>query len=198
MRLKHRGKEDTEGITSKDQLLSEANDQSIDLGRIFPEVYAELKQLAAARLAREGQAHSWGATALVNEAFLRLAHQEGSDKRFETRRHFFAAAAETMRRILIDAARTRQAEKRGGDALRVELTDDAATTHLIDPTEALSLHELLDQFAQKHPRQAETVKLRYFLGCTFVEIGDILGHSPDTAQDDWTFARAWFRQRWTV
>jgi RNA polymerase sigma factor (TIGR02999 family) len=170
--------------------------ESIDLSRIFPEVYAELKQLAAARLVREVQAHSWGATALVNEAFLRLAQQQGSDKPFETRRHFFSAAAETMRRILIDAARARQTEKRGGDSLRIELTDDAAQSRLIDPGEALALHELLDQFAQKHPRQAETLKLRYFLGCTFVEIGEIFGHSPDTAHDDWTFARAWFRQRW--
>lgn len=176
--------------------MTEVNDQSIDLSQIFPEVYAELKQLAAARLACEGQAHSWGATALVNEAFLRLAGQENSEKPFETRRHFFAAAAETMRRILIDAARSRHAGKRGGDALRVELTEDATTTRLIDPSEALALHELLDELIQKHPRQGETVKLRYFLGCTFVEIGKILGHSPDTAQDDWTFARAWFRQRW--
>lgn len=177
--------------------MSEESDQAIDLNEIFPEVYLELKRLAAARLAREGEAQSWGATALVNEAFLRLANQEGNEPKFETRRHFFAAAAETMRRILIDAARMRHAEKRGGDALRVELTDDAASTRLIDPSEAIALHELLDQFSQKHPRQAETVKLRYFLGCTFVEIGEILGHSPDTAEGDWTFARAWFRQRWT-
>lgn len=178
--------------------MGEASDQPIDLSKIFPEVYAELKQLAATRLAREGQAHSWGATALVNEAFLRLANQESTEKPFESRRHFFAAAAETMRRILIDAARKRQAEKHGGGAIRIELTEDAASARLIDPTEALALHELLDQLASKHPRQAETVKLRYFLGCTFVEIGEILGHSPDTAQDDWTFARAWFRQRWKV
>lgn len=174
----------------------ESTDEPLDLGKIFPEFYTELKQLAASRLAREGNAHSWGATALVNEAFLRLANQENSEKPFENRRHFFAAIAETMRRILIDAARSRHAEKRGGEAQRIELTEDATTTRLIDPTEALALHELLDELAQKHPRQGETVKLRYFLGCSFVEIGEILGHSPDTAQDDWTFARAWFRQRW--
>ena len=103
-----------------------------------------------------------------------------------------------MRRILIDAARKRQSEKHGGESIRVELTEDAASVRLIDPTEALALHELLDELAIKHLRQAETVKLRYFLGCTFVEIGEILGHSPDTAQDDWTFSRAWFRQRWKV
>jgi RNA polymerase sigma factor (TIGR02999 family) len=178
--------------------LPESNEQSINLANIFPAVYAELKQLAAARLAREANAHSWGATALVNEAYLRLAHQaEGAEKKpFENRRHFFAAAAETMRRILIDAARKRQSEKHGGEAICVELTEEDASARLIDPAEFLALHELLDQLAAKHPRQAETVKLRYFLGCTFVEIGEILGHSADTAQDDWTFARAWFRQRW--
>jgi RNA polymerase sigma factor (TIGR02999 family) len=171
-------------------------DASIDLGSIFPEVYSELKQLAAIRLASEARAHSWGATALVNEAYLRLANQAGKERPFENRRHFFAAAAESMRRILIDAARKRRSEKHGGEALRVELTEEAASTRLVDPTEALALHELVDELAKGHPRQAETVKLRYFLGCTFVEIGEILGHSPDTAKDDWTFARAWFRQRW--
>jgi RNA polymerase sigma factor (TIGR02999 family) len=175
--------------------LPESDEPSIDLGKIFPEVYAELKHLASARLAREAQAHSWGATALVNEAYLRLA-KDGQDKPFENRRHFFAAAAETMRRILIEAARKRQSEKHGGEAIRVELTEEGASARLIDPAEVLALHELLDQLAAKHPRQAETAKLRYFLGCTFVEIGEILGHSPDTSHDDWTFARAWFRQRW--
>jgi RNA polymerase sigma factor (TIGR02999 family) len=155
---------------------------------LFPLVYDELRRLAAAKMANEAPEHTLGATALVHEAYLRLV----GDQQFENRRHFFAAAAEAMRRILVDRARERKSLKRGGDRERLrfdQLHLEAERT----PAEFLALHEALDRLAARDPRKAELVKLRFFAGLTNQEAADALGVSLSTADNDWAYARAWLR-----
>ncbi len=159
---------------------------------LIPVVYGELRKLAAWRLKQEAAAQTLQATALVHEAYLKLLP---GDHQWDGRKHFFSAAAETMRRILIDRARRRQAVRHGGDMQRTEWmeNDIAAPTH--DDDELLGIHELLDRFAESEPRKAEVVKLRYFVGMTIEETAEALGISTPTAKRDWTFARAWlFRE----
>ena len=156
--------------------------------RLFPLVYEELRKLAGAKMANESPEHSLGATALVHEAYLRLV----GDQQFENRRHFFAAAAEAMRRILVDRARERKSLKRGGDRGRLRL-DELHLEAERTPVEFLALHEALDRLAAKDPRKAELVKLRFFAGLTNQEAADALGVSLSTADNDWAYARAWLR-----
>src|SRR5262245_30900165 len=158
---------------------------------ILPLVYDELRELAAKRLAQEKPGQTLQPTALVHEAYLRLV----GDQRFEGRGHFFAAAAEAMRRILVEKARARQTEKRGGDLVRREIADFPVEAEH-DPLEVLAVHEALDALARKSPRKAELVKLRYFLSCTMAEAAQILGIAHATAEEDWTYARAWLRRQW--
>jgi RNA polymerase sigma factor (TIGR02999 family) len=159
---------------------------------LLPLVYAELRKLAAARLAAEAAGHTLQPTALVHEAYLRLV----GDQRFDGRRHFFAAAAEAMRRILVDAARRKASRKRGGGLARQESEpDELPFAGARDPLEVLAVQEALDRLAARSPRKAELVKLRYFLGCTLPEAADVLGVAPATAEEDWTYARAWLRRR---
>ena len=153
---------------------------------LLPLVYAELRRLAAARLAAERPGHTLNPTGLVHEAYLRLVGNEV----FDGRGHFFAAAAEAMRRILVDAARRRAAEKRGGSLERVELTDIAASEG-VPAEELLALDAALDRFAAEHPAKAELVKLRYFAGLTLDEAAAALGISSATAKRHWAYARAW-------
>ncbi len=163
---------------------------------VFSLVYDELKQMASIQMARERPGVSLQSTALVHELYLRLL---GGDQplRFENRRHFFAAASEAMRRILVEAARRRQTTRRGGHLRRRELLDtEVGSQREIDPASLLAVHELLEQFAAEYACHAEVVKLRYFLGCTFVEIGEILSRSADAVRDDWSFARAWLKRSW--
>jgi RNA polymerase sigma factor (TIGR02999 family) len=155
---------------------------------LLPLVYAELRKLASARLAKEKPGQTLDATALVHEAYLRLV----GEQHFNGRGHFFAAAAEAMRRILVEQARRRQALKRGGDAQRedVELERIAAP----EPDgELLALHEALDKLALAHPEKVALVKLRYFAGLTADEAAGALGISPSTGDRHWTFARAWLK-----
>jgi len=160
---------------------------------LLPAVYDELRKLAAAKLARENQGQTLDATALVHEAYLRLV----GDQHFSGRGHFFAAAAEAMRRILVEQARRKASLKRGGDREQQQLvTDDLPVAPPGDPLEILAIHETLDQLAAESPRKAEVVKLRYFLGCTMAETAEILGVATKTAEEDWTYARAWLRRRW--
>src|SRR5262245_33771725 len=159
--------------------------------RLLPLVYDELRKLAAWRMAREQSDHTLEATALVHEAYLRLTG-DGSGPRFDGRGHFFAAAAEAMRRILVDRARERGALKRGGGRRRLrfdQLHLEAEQT----PAEFLALHEALTRLAVEHPRKAELVKLRFFAGLTNVQAAEVLGVSPSTADNDWAYARAWLR-----
>ena len=162
---------------------------------LLPLVYDELRKLAAAKLAQENPGQTLQATALVHEAYLRLVHgQEPQPQEFNGRGHFFAAAAEAMRRILIDQARRRKAAKRGGDLGREEL--DASAIAAPGPVEELmGLDECLDHLAEIDPAAANLVKLRFFVGLTMAECADALGISVRSAQDLWAYARAWLRQK---
>jgi RNA polymerase sigma factor (TIGR02999 family) len=164
--------------------------------KLLPLVYEELRKLATAKLSHERPGQTLEATALVHEAYLRLVGGR-PDQSWDSRGHFFAAAAEAMRRILVENARRKQTLKHGGAAARVELTAElAGRPAAADPGELLAVHELLDQLAAKHPRKAQVVKLRYFLGCSQKETAQILGITDDAAQDDWVFARAWLKREW--
>jgi RNA polymerase sigma factor (TIGR02999 family) len=169
---------------------------------LLPLVYDELRKLAAAKLAQENPGQTLQATALVHEAYLRLVAkpEEGgaADSGFESRGHFFAAAAEAMRRILVENARRKMSLKRGGDLKRREEInpDELPLLARRDPLEIMAVHEALDRLREKSPRRAELVKLRYFLGCTMAEAAAILGVAPATAEEDWTYARAWLRREW--
>ncbi len=159
---------------------------------LLPLVYGELRKLAAAKMANEPPGSTLQPTALVHEAWLRLAGNQY--QQWEGRAHFFAAAAEAMRRILIDKARRKRALRHGGEQHRVDLDE----LDLACPTpddQLLAVDEALDKLASAHPRQAELVKLRYFVGMTLQEAADALGVSADTAKDDCALARAWlFRE----
>ena len=156
---------------------------------LLPLVYAELRQLARAKMAREQPGHTLQPTALVHEAWLRLGEQS-----FENRAHFFGAAAEAMRRILIERARRKLAAKHGAGAEHVD-ADDIEIAAPSKDDELLAVHEALDALAAHDARKAELVKLRYFAGLTIDEAADVLGISAPTAKRDWTYARAWlFRQ----
>jgi RNA polymerase sigma factor (TIGR02999 family) len=159
---------------------------------LIPLVYGELRKLAAWRLRQEAEAPTLQATALVHEAFLKLSPGEA---RWEGRRHFFSAAAEAMRRILIDRARHRRAVRHGGGLQRTDYAEDAITVPVAQDDEILAIHGILDRFAELEPRKAEVVKLRYFVGMTIEETAEALGISNPTAKRDWLYARAWlFRE----
>ncbi len=158
--------------------------------RLFEAVYVELRRVAGAHLRREAPGHTLQPTALVNEAYLRLA--PGSA--WENRRHFFAAAAEAMRRILVDHARKRRAEKRGGGLERVTLSgvDIAGGGSVVD---VLAVDAALTELAASRPRLAELVALRCFAGMSIEEAAQALEVSPATAKRDWAYARAWLAER---
>jgi RNA polymerase sigma factor (TIGR02999 family) len=153
-------------------------------------VYEELRRLAARKLAREAPGQTLDATALVHEAYLRLApasSQKG--KRWDNRGHFFAAAAEAMRRILIDNARRKQRPKHGGDRKRVDLDQHPAVAESRD--DLLALDAALTKLALQEPGKAELVKLRFFAGLTMPAAAEVLGISVATAERHWTYARTW-------
>ena len=152
---------------------------------LLPIVYAELRRLAAARMASEKPGHTLDATALVHEAYLRLT----GDQSFTSKSHFMRAAAEAMRRILVDHARARTSEKRGGRRQRVPLDDAVRWTE--SPDHLLALQDALERFAAEEPRKAELVVLRFFAGMTIPEAAQALGVSVPTAERWWVFARTW-------
>jgi RNA polymerase sigma factor (TIGR02999 family) len=161
-------------------------------GRLLPLVYEELRKLAAARLAREAPGNTLTATALVHEAYLRLVGPADA-ARWDNRGHFFAAAAEAMRRILVDHARRKAAARHGGGRARFELEPDMAAAR--EPREdLLALDEARDRLAVEDPLKAEIVKLRYFAGLTLPETAAALGLSERTAGRHWAYARAWLRR----
>lgn len=163
---------------------------------LFAVTYQELRRMAAAQMARENPGITLQTTALVHEAYLRLSGAaEAFD--FENRRHFFAAAGEAMRRILVEGARSRNRLRRGGDLHRKDFDADLVLAADAEPGEILAIHELLDALSTAYPRHAEVVKLRYFVGCNLAEIGEIQGRTGDAARDDWIFARAWLKREWS-
>src|SRR3954462_3453866 len=160
---------------------------------LLPLVYHELRQLAAARLAHEKPGQTLQATALVHEAYLRLVGStEREPQQWNSRGHFFAAAAEAMRRILVENARRKGREKHGGEFNRVELIEsDLAIT--IPDERLLAIDEALDRLAKEDPQAAELVKLRVFAGFSISEAADVLGLSRTNAYEQWAYARAWLR-----
>jgi RNA polymerase sigma factor (TIGR02999 family) len=157
---------------------------------LLPLVYDELRRLAAAKMAREAPGQTLQATALVHEAWLRLAGSERQEWR--GRAHFLGAAAEAMRRILIDQARRKASQKRGGGQAREELHESRIAMRA-PPAEILAVHEALDALAAQDRTAAEVVKLRYFVGMTVPEIAEALGLAPRTVDRHWAFARAWLK-----
>jgi RNA polymerase sigma factor (TIGR02999 family) len=157
--------------------------------QLLPLVYEELRKLAAVRLAGERVGQTLQATALVHEAYVRLVDVEKTG-RWNSRGHFFAAAAEAMRRILIDNARGRKRLKRGGDFKRVDL-ESVELVSLVSPDELLILDEAITKLGAEDRRAAELVKLRYFAGLSLEEAAEALGVSRSTAYEHWTYARAW-------
>lgn len=153
---------------------------------LLPLVYAELRKLAAVHLAAEKPGQTLQATALVHEAYLRLV----GDQQFSGRGHFFAAAAEAMRRILIEAARRKGRTKRGGGLKRVELVDAAARVETA-PDEVLAVDEALDRLAKEDSVAADLVKLRYYAGLSVEEAAAALNISRTTAYEHWAYGRAW-------
>jgi RNA polymerase sigma factor (TIGR02999 family) len=163
--------------------------------QLLPLVYAELRKLAAHKLAHEKPGQTLDATALVHEAYLRLVGVN-TNQRWEGRSHFFAAAAEAMRRILIDSARRKKRDKRGGERQRVEL-DSVGMISALPPDELLALDEALNEFAHHDPQSAELVKLHCFGGLTLDEAAGCLGLSSRTAYRDWSYAKAWLHRQMT-
>jgi RNA polymerase sigma factor (TIGR02999 family) len=155
----------------------------------MPLVYDELRKLAAHRLAQEQPGQTFDPTALVHEAYLRLV-DVAEPQKWSGRGHFFAAAAEAMRRILIDNARRKLADKRGGDLQRVDFETAEATTKQ-SPQQLAAIDDALEILQKNDPRAAELFKLRYFAGCSVAEGGEMLGMPRATAYRHWTFARAW-------
>jgi RNA polymerase sigma-70 factor, ECF subfamily len=157
---------------------------------LFGLVYNELRQVARAYMRRERVDHTLQATALVNEAYLRLF--EGQPFEWENRKHLFCTVARTMRRVLMDHARRRGAERHGGVLRRIEL-DEQGPAIFRDLPEFLALGEALDRLAQLNPRQAQVVELHSFAGLTEEEIAEILDVSVKTVKNDWRFAKAWLK-----
>ena len=157
--------------------------------KLLPLVYDELRRLAAQKLAQEKPGETLQATALVHEAYLRLVGKD-DEPRWANCGHFFAAAAEAMRRILIDQARAKRAQKRGGGRKRNEL-EDMAAPH--DDEELLALDEALQKLAKQDPLKAKLVELRYFAGLTGDQAAEVLDISSATADRHWAYARAWLQ-----
>jgi len=154
---------------------------------LLPLVYEELRKLAAAKMANERPGQTLQPTALVHEAWLRLVGKDGQAQ-FKNRAHFFGAAAEAMRRILIENARRKQAARHGGDQRRVDVQEIASA---VKDDALLALNEALNNFEAQDGAKAELVKLRYFAGLTLEDAAEVLGISLATAKRQWTFARAW-------
>lgn len=176
------------GVNSVTEILTRAgggDEQAV--AQLLPLVYEELRRLARSYLGNERSGHTLQATALVHEAYVRLI---GSDQVWTGRAHFMAVAAVAMRRVLVDHARRRKADKRGGDAARLELTDADAAEYRRD-IKVLELDDLLEKLARLDPRRARVVELKFFAGMTNEQIAEVMGIARSTAAEDWAVARAW-------
>ena len=158
---------------------------------LLPLVYDELRKLAATKIANEHPGQTLQATALVHEAYLRLVDSNGSAG-WSNRGHFFAAAAEAMRRILVDNARRKRSVKGGGEFDRVELKDECLSVPNRN-VDLIALDEALDKLSELEPRKAQLVKLRYFAGLSVDQAAKLLGISESTAGADWAYAKSWLK-----
>jgi RNA polymerase sigma factor (TIGR02999 family) len=165
--------------------------------QLLPLVYDELRKLARARLAKEKPGHTLDATGLVHEAYLRLiGPSDGRIAQWDGRGHFFAAAAEAMRRILVENARRKKRVRHGGELQRVEMHDDVLPVRVqASDEDILAVHEALDELEPADPQAARLVKLHYFLGVPFAEAAELMGISERTAYRTWLYARAWLYKR---
>ncbi len=161
--------------------------------QLLPLVYDKLRELAARKMAQEKPGHTLQATALVHEAYVRLVDADEA-RNWDSRGHFFAAAAEAMRRILIEESRRRKSLKRGGDLVRVELDDAAQECAFVVSDDLLALDDALTKLAEVDTAAAKLVQLRYFAGLTVQEAAEALGVSIRTANRNWAFARAWLQR----
>lgn len=176
------------------QLLDAISDgDSRASSELLPLIYEELRKLAQAYMAKEAHALTLQPTALVHEAYLRLVGQ--NDVKWSGRGHFFGAAAQAMRRILVDQARSRNRLKRGGGAAKVELKDDAAAVDNGPKTDLLALDEALGALEEYDKRKFQVVMLQYFAGLSIDETAAALGLSATTVRNDWTFSRAWLMRQ---
>lgn len=173
------------------QILRELEQGRASAEDLLPLVYKELRHLATHRLAQEKSGQTLQPTALVHEAYLRLVGSRDTE-RWHGRAHFFAAAAEAMRRILVDNARRKQSQKRGGDHKRIDLPTSDLAAH--ETEELLAVHDALEELEKQWPAHAELVKLRYFVGLTVPEAARAIGVSRATGERYWTFARAWLHR----
>lgn len=178
------------GVTQLLKAWSDGDHSALD--RLMPLVMDELRRLAGAYLRRERANHTLQPTALVNEAYLRLVDQKA---RWQNRAQFFGVAAQLMRRILVDHARLRQAQKRGGsDQQRLSLADVERASDKPD-VDLLALHEALNELAELDPQQARIVELKFFGGLSIEETAEVLGVGHATVERDWKMARAWLRSK---
>jgi RNA polymerase sigma factor (TIGR02999 family) len=174
---------------SVSQLLQRWSDgDSEALDQLTPLVYAELRRMARRYMGQQPAGHTLQTTALVHEAYLRLVGRE--EKHWQNRAHFFGVAAQAMRHILVDYARARHTDKRGGQARAVSL-EEASLVSEERVAELLALDDALEELARLSPRQCRTVELRYFGGLSVTETAEALGVSPDTVTRDWNQAKAW-------
>jgi RNA polymerase sigma factor (TIGR02999 family) len=182
---------DTRRVTRLLERLEAGDSEAVD--QLFPLVYADLRRMAGAAMARESPGHTLQPTALVNEAWLKLAR--GGAPAASGREHFLAIAARAMRQVLVDHARRRAAERRGGGRVQVSLADVAGVgATAVDPEELLELDRALDELEAVDPRLRQVVEYRYFAGLTDAEIAGVLGVTRRTVLRDWVKARAWLNR----
>jgi RNA polymerase sigma factor (TIGR02999 family) len=175
---------------NESEIVFQSRNEDLVTNNLVPLLYTELRRLAAGKMVREQPGQTLQATALVHEAWLRLG-----DAEFANKSHFFAAASEAMRRILVERARRKLREKRGGGATHVDLDEVEVAMPVDNEEETLAINEALDELATSHPQKAEIVKLRYFAGLTFEEVAEVLGISLTTAKREWAYARGWLHRR---
>ena len=186
----HRAGEPTEDVTALLARWSRGDSDALDA--LMPIIYAECRRIAARQLALERRDHSLDPTALVHELYLRLVDQQRAS--WENRAQFFGVAARLMRRVLVDHARARHAEKRGGDAVFVSLDAAADTPDDSQVADVLAIDEALERLAAHDPEQVQIVELRYFAGLTVEETARVVGRSSRTVKREWRLAKAWLYQ----
>jgi RNA polymerase sigma factor (TIGR02999 family) len=184
---KHRADEPSEDVTALLGRWSRGDSDALD--RLMPIIYAECRRIAARQLALERPDHSLDPTALVHELYLKLVDQRRSS--WENRAQFFGVAARLMRRVLVDHARARHAEKRGGDAVFVSLDAAADTPNGSAVGDVLAIDEALERLAAHDPEQVQIIELRYFAGLTVEETARVVGRSSRTVKREWQLAKAW-------